>query len=182
MIQTFDRVLDDPLAYRASVAEFRTVEFGDIKFHGIAPGEMALPNWITLKFPSLKPTLTFFRKSPYRQEEPNYIHDDRDMGDWTAILYLNENPPKGDGTAFWKHRETGRVAAIDDTEKADWKDLTKWEQWGRTQARFNRVLLFSSAYFHSRSLFNNYGDGNDARLIQVVFGTGDLGACTQSAA
>ncbi len=42
------------------------------------------------------------------------------------------------------------------------------------EARFNRLLLFVSDRFHSRSIHDNYGADEDARLVQVTFGTGDL--------
>ena len=40
----------------------------------------------------LTPTLNFVRQSPAGQVEPNFIHTDADMGDWTALYYLTADP------------------------------------------------------------------------------------------
>jgi Family of unknown function (DUF6445) len=181
----YDDVLADPMAYRAAVLArpFGTVPFGpEITFHGIQVAEdPTFLIWIGQQFPALVPTLSFFRQSPRGQVEPNYVHTDRDMGDWTAILYLVPNPPFGDGTEFWKHRATGadRSLAIDAESQLDeqhaWADPAQWELLLHVPAKFGRALLFPSNQFHSRAIPENYGTGEDARLIQVVFGIGTLG-------
>lgn len=175
-VRVFDNVLPDPIAYRnvALRSEFRTVDFGHIQFHGISatePMALLLPQWIAAQFPALRSTLTFFRRSPLNQVEPNFIHTDGDMGDWTGILYLNPDPPQGDGTDFWAHIPTG---SIHGAQQTDWKDSSKWRQWHHVEAAFNRLVMFPSRYFHSRAIRSNYGANDGARLTQVVFGTGAL--------
>ena len=170
-----DNVLSDPMGYRdlALTREFRTYEFPHCKFHGIAVVN-ALPGELYEQLPS-KPDLAFFRKSPAGQVEPHFIHTDIDMGDWSALLYLNPEPPKGDGTDFWMHNVTGEVSnktphlrSIEGLEKSNW---TKRHH---VEAKFNRLVLFGSDYYHSRAIFDNWGEGNDARLVQVAFGKGAL--------
>lgn len=181
-ILIFDGVMPDPVAYRADALkhEFRTYTFGpDEVFHGIALAgqNFSLPSWIIAKFPTLTPRVNFFRKSPLEQVEPTFIHSDDGMGDWTAILYLNEKVTEGDGTVFWKHKESGEIQAQTsktDRFSEDFKDLSKWELWNRAKAAFNRVVMFPAPFFHSRAIFSNYGQDDDARLIQVVFGTGSI--------
>ena len=108
-----DNVLKaNPEGYRqlALSREFKTFEFPHCKFHGIAP-----INEIPLQIERWLPpgwTLTFFRKSPAGQVEPHFIHTDIDMGDWSALLYLNPEPAEGDGTDFWTHKETGEIESI----------------------------------------------------------------------
>lgn len=181
----FDGVLADPVAYRAAAlaGPFGSVSVaGDQCFHGIQiTDDPTFPRWITERFPQLTPTLSFFRQSPAGQLEPNYVHTDRDMGDWTAILYLNPQPAAGDGTTFWRHRKTGDfgswtndAVALEDEHRA-WRDLKQWEPVARIDAKFGRALVFSAERFHSRTLPENYGTGDDARLIQVAFGIGALG-------
>lgn len=177
-----DDVLPDVDAYRAEVlaGAFEDVEpHAGAVFHGIRRDlDDRLPAWIQARYPSLTPTLTFARKSPAGQAEPNYIHTDSDMGEWTAIYYLTADPPPTDGTTFWRHRATGAVlsTALNQAELVDewlaWRDLTQWTPWTTVAARPNRVVLFPAPYFHSRALAENYGSGEAARLIQVVFGTG----------
>jgi hypothetical protein len=179
-----DDVLPDFPRYVAATRAqaFATVEPSPgVVFHGIADAvDATLPTWITARWPSLTPTRTFVRQSPAGQVEPNFIHTDRDMGDWTAIAYLTEAPPADDGTTFWRWTATGAIlstAASGEAllaEQLAWRDPDQWAPWTRVAARPNRVVLFPACYFHSRTRAENYGTGATARLIQVVFGTGGV--------
>lgn len=183
-IRYFDDVLPDPMAYRARALRqrFASVHDGPVTFHGMAPcADPTIPIRIVGAFPALEPTLSFFRRSPLGQVEPHLIHDDRSMGDWTAIYYLNPTPAIGDGTAFFRHKETGAIAGTaepgSDEWKADaaaWFDESQWEQWASVDATFNRLVLFQAALFHARAIPENYGEGDESRLIQIVFGNGEL--------
>ena len=187
------RVHDDvlPADYRqwARLRSFGDVPIGPVTFHGIAPcTDDTLTRWIRAHYPHATPTLTFFRQSPAGQVEPNYIHTDRDMGDWTAILYLTEDPRPEDGTRFWRHTATGATASTATTPEAfraewrAWCDLTQWEPWHWVPAAPSRLLLFPAPCFHARAMAENYGvAGADARLIQLVFGTGTLEPLEQEA-
>jgi len=179
-----DDVLADPVAYRREILArpFRDVSLGpDLCFRGIQLAEDDIfSRWIRQQFPTLTPTLSFFRQSPLGQCEPNYVHTDRDMGDWTAILYLNPRPAPGDGTTFWRHRTTGAIGSDASDQKAlleeqrAWKDMGQWEPIALIEAKLGRALVFAAKRFHSRTLPQNYGNGADARLVQVVFGSGAL--------
>jgi len=183
-IRVFDDVVPDPLIYRAAALAqpFGELDTGAVVFKGLAPiGPNPLSAWIETRF-GLVTTWSSFRLSPEGQAEPSFIHTDRDMGQWSGILYLNPDPPANDGTVFWRYRETGAIqstAAADDpdalhTEWQAWRDPTQWEPWHTVSAAFNRLALFPSPYFHSRAIAANWGTGLDARLIQLVFGTGTL--------
>lgn len=175
-ILTFDDVLPDPCKYREEVLslDYQSRQHGVLTFHGIAMDDNnRLPAWISGRFPGLISNLSFYRKSPHGQSEPNFIHADIGMGDWTAIFYLNEKPPAGDGTTFYKHLPTSTFCAVPEFNAfEDWKIDDRWEPWHKVNAKFNRLLLFKAPYFHSRSLYSNYGNGDTSRLVQVVFGTG----------
>ena len=179
LAQGLDNALDDPAQLRAAALElnYRSYDFGHCVFHGIAVGEptRGLIDLFREIFPRLSSTVSFFRKSPVGQVEPHFIHSDVDMGEWSAILYLNENPPAEDGTCFWTHRSTGAIGSSVPHERSEeGKDAGNWDLRMRVNSRFNRLLVFPSWYFHSRSIGENWGQGRDARLIQVVFGTGEL--------
>lgn len=172
MIQVFDDVLSDPVAYRAQAlaAPFTTVNLGQ-EFRGIAlPMDRALSTWFETTFPDLRAGLSFFRRSPVGQVEPNDIHNDVDMGDVTAILYLNPQPADGDGTIFWRHVGTGITETAEPVSGALGHARDDWEIERHVEARFNRVVVFDAALCHSRALVENYGNGDAARLIQVLFG------------
>lgn len=180
-----DGVLNDPLAYRARALalRFQTVQDGSAVFRGIAPSDdPTIPRWITTHYPTLQPVTSFFRLSPQGQREPHAIHTDASMGAATTILYLNPDPPVGDGTNFYRHRVTGATAshATDYAgmlaEGMDWFDPDQWELLTHVAAKFNRIVTFPAGLFHSRAILENYGTTADqsARLIQVVFSEGEL--------
>jgi Family of unknown function (DUF6445) len=180
----FDDVLPDPVAYRAAVLAQprRSHELApEVVFHGIAPApDRSLADWIEAHFPQLAATMSVTRLSPLGQIEPNAIHTDCDLGEWTGILYLNPDPPEGDGTTFYRDRATGAEVSTAATldQKLDegfaWREAELWEPTQTVAAQFGRLVLFPSAAFHSRAIFENYGTGTDARLVQIVFGTGVL--------
>lgn len=99
-------------------------------------------------FPDYGIAFNFVRKSPLNQEEPNFIHSDEMMGDITCILYLNEMSPVEDGTTMYDDNKNPLV---------------------KVYSRYNRMIAFSSDILHSRNLFENFGEGETARLIQVIF-------------
>ena len=163
-----DDVLVSPDMYRFSALSATYVTHQG--FDGIAPADHPMfDEW--LRQCGLSPKLSFWRKSPLGQQEPNYIHHDAMMGEWTAILFLNPEPHPGDGTIFWESNIGSRGAVEPDEPVPNAFDLTKWRERFRVMAQFNRAVIFPSHWYHSRALFENYGEGDRARLVQVVFGT-----------
>lgn len=181
----FDDVLVAPFDYRAACLAMprRSHELApDVVFHGIAQApDRQLSDWIEARFPQLEATMSVTRLAPLGQREPNAIHTDCDLGQWTGILYLNPDPPEGDGTTFYRERATGAevstAATLDERldEGFRWRNADLWEPTQTVAAQFGRLVLFPSAAFHSRAIFDNYGaDTTSARLVQIVFGTGVL--------
>jgi hypothetical protein len=37
------------------------------------------------------------------------------------------------------------------------------------KSKFNRMIIFDSKLSHSRNIINNFGTGESARLVQVLF-------------
>lgn len=173
----FDDVLPDPDAVRRVILDTpaQVMDFGgDQVFRGIhvPPADVmqlvidALATWL----PSCRARVIFARQSPAGQIEPNDVHSDVDMGHATAILYLNPTPAEGDGTSFWKRKASGAVRGDWDEDcQADSKDRDAWERWRTVEARYNRLLVFRSDLYHSRAIVENYGVGDDARLILIAF-------------
>jgi len=163
-LEVWDDVLPDPMGYwvAAQGQTFESVPLGDQAFHGIAPAPdtQLLGVLADLLGQDLGQVTTFLRQSPAHQVEPNYVHDDASMGQWTAILYLTPVPARGDGTVFYR-------ALVD---APSWSRLTDWEPWAFVGARFNRLIKFPAEWPHSRAIVDNYGIGRRARLIQVMFG------------
>jgi len=177
----FDDVLPDPHIYREAALRlpFGDLHAGPVTFHNMVP---VGPNPLSATLEhdlGLVTTFSAFRLSPEGQDEPNFVHTDRDMGEWTALLFLNPDPPASDGTRFYRYRETGAIQSTAEDEALldellDWHDLGQWECWHTVAASFNRCVVFPASYFHSRALFRNWGTGQEARLIQLAFGTGSL--------
>jgi GNAT superfamily N-acetyltransferase len=178
-IVVLDDVLPNPLAYRAAALSgvFGTVTLGDDHFAGLAAAPSTVGDWLRAQTPTVRVAQSFFRQSPAGQQEPHYVHSDAMIGQWTGILYLTPTPPEGDGTAFFRHRDGAYQADLATLPRyaADFDDDDCWVRWWTVAARFNRLLLFPAAYFHARALRDNYGQGTEARLIQVLFGGYDHG-------
>lgn len=179
-IHIFDGVLANPEQWRREclAGEFTTFTFPEATFHGInvKPPSNELLGYLHGCFQNFEPTLTFARRSPEGQVEPHFIHTDIDMGDWSAILYLNPARPMGDGTDFWTHHETGAIESFVPHEcSEEGKDIAGWVLRRHVEGVFNRLLVFPSSYFHSRAIWENWGEGNSSRLVQVVFGKGTFG-------
>jgi hypothetical protein len=149
---TFDDVLKDPKAYVSDIHlhGFQDVADGHNVFRNIQPRDSndEFAQFVSNLFLGYKVDLNFIRKSPLNQEEPNFVHTDEMMGEITCILYLNEDAPKDDGTTIYDENH---------------------EPIFTMYSKFNRMIAFTSDAPHSRNIFENFGDGEKARLIQVAF-------------
>lgn len=149
---TFDNVLKYPKEYVADIHKygFQDVADGDNVFRNIQPRDIydEFSQYVTAVFGGYKVNVNFVRKSPLNQQEPNFVHTDEMMGDITCILYLSEDAPSEDGTTIYD--EEKRPLAV-------------------VYSKFNRMVAFNSDLLHSRNLFENFGEGEKARLIQVIF-------------
>jgi hypothetical protein len=147
-----DNVLTDPTAYVRDALSygFEEVFNADKVFKGIQPRnddefQHFIENYFGLQYETV---YNFIRQSPEGQDEPNFIHTDEMMGDILALLYLNETHPDTDGTIIYDENEK-KMCSI--------------------HMKFNRALIFGTRFPHSRALFENFGSGDESRLVQVLF-------------
>jgi hypothetical protein len=149
---TKDNVLSDPDAYVKEIycGEFIDVPDGDKTFKNIQPRKDDEFSKVVMEYFGSKFDIAynFVRMSPYGQEEPNYIHSDEMMGDLTVILYLSKEHPDNDGTTMYDSEEKPSCVVY---------------------SKYNRMLSFTSHVRHSRNIFDNFGEGQSSRLIQVIF-------------
>jgi hypothetical protein len=149
---TKDNVLSDPDAYVKDIycGEFVDVPDGDKAFKNIQPRKDDEFSKVVMEYFGSKFDIAynFVRMSPYGQEEPNYIHSDEMMGDLTVILYLSKEHPDNDGTTMYDSEEKPSCVVY---------------------SKYNRMLSFTSHVRHSRNIFENFGEGESSRLIQVIF-------------
>jgi hypothetical protein len=150
-ILILDDILKDPKTYVQEALNCPFIDFrdGGKVFKNIQPrANDELEKEVLRLFPNHFVKFNFIRKSPYNQIEPNFIHRDDMMGDVTVILYLNEEKPIEDGTTLYD--EQAVTACI-------------------VRSKFNRMIAFDSYTLHSRNIYENFGEGEGSRLIQVIF-------------
>jgi hypothetical protein len=149
---TFDDVIKDPKAYVSDIHnhEFQDLEDGNNIFRNIQSRDNydEFARYVTELFNGYKVNVNFIRKSPLNQVEPNFIHTDEMMGDITCILYLNENAPENDGTTIYDENNEALISIY---------------------SKFNRMIAFDSDAPHSRNILENFGEGESARLVQIIF-------------
>jgi len=129
---------------------------------------------------SITPALEFFRLGTKEDAPTTYIHADNACAKNAAVWYLSEAPDGVmAGTAFWKHKETGKYELTakdredDDLCKrldADGADESKWEMVGIAGQRFNRLVVYPSNLFHSRYPKDAWGScPSDGRITFATF-------------
>lgn len=149
---TLDNVLKYPNDYVSQIHlhGFQDLADGYNIFRNIQPRDNndEFAKFVSNLFLDHRVEFNFVRKSPFNQQEPNFIHTDEMMGDITCILYLNQTSPSEDGTTIYDEDKYPIV---------------------KVYSKFNRMVAFNSDAFHSRNIFENFGEGESARLIQVAF-------------
>lgn len=128
----------------------------------------------------IKPALEYFRLGTKEDSSTTYIHADSGCAKNAAVWYLSE-PPDGvvAGTAFWRHRETGKWELSEDDRKdaallakldADGADESKWIMTGLVGQKFNRLVTYPTNVFHSRYPKDAWGnDASDGRIVFTSF-------------
>ena len=99
-----------------------------------------------------------------------------DSLDYSAVIYLSVDDTEG--TSFYRHRGLD-MSLVPPREHLDPKvltaieqdtlDLDAWEEIYNVPARFNRLLLFDSRYFHSGAKTLTGRSIADGRLTQHFF-------------
>jgi hypothetical protein len=175
MMLVVDDFLDDPIRVRNSAlaAGFGTWrpnrgEVGSSVYDGMCfwgdHGALLRKLSAAMGHP-VYPNSMFFR-STNRYTEGAYVHSDREMGDYTAIVYLSKHVADGSGTGFYRHRATGmtEMPPLDEIrsneqlkrEMVEGSDEV-WERYAFTPGNFNRCLIFEAPLFHARMPRHGYG-------------------------
>ena len=128
---------------------------------------------------------SYFRNTRIGEHGSQHIHFDPNPGlVWAGVLYLTPTfHPKG-GTKFWKHKVTGWEMAPTNEEGAEHgiqshqdmvhffntegKDESKWIETDNISFKYNRLVMFNPAMWHSNGEW--FGTGHEtARLVQLFF-------------
>ena len=148
---SFDNVIKNPKEYVSDILKKEFHDFVDwfkVFKNVSACGNDEFEKFVLNLFPNHEAKWNFVRKSPLHQEEPNFIHNDTMMSDITVILYLSEVHPANDGTTIYDNDEKPICTVY---------------------SKFNRMIAFDSDLLHSRNIFDNFGEGDSSRLVQVIF-------------
>lgn len=146
-----DSVIKNPTEYVKEIFDigFEDVHFDEVVFKGIqARSDDEFSRFILSIFPNYDIAWNFVRHSPYGQKEPNFIHKDDMMGDITCLLYLSQKAPLNDGTTIYDENKSPLCVFY---------------------SKFNRMIAFDSNLLHARNIFENFGQDEKARLVQVIF-------------
>jgi hypothetical protein len=182
-------IIDDFLKYPEREREkairsddFKSYTHNEIKYRGIAlvndqRNLHRIENYLGCQF---KEWIIYYRRYLENEANETYIHSDVLIGTYTSILYLNPDPPKNHGTAFWMHTKTGLDFHEPHPSRDDffWRNIyedgfdeKKWQMTEFVEGKFNRLLCFFSPRYHSRYPMKAWGDSPDTgRLIKVFFG------------
>jgi len=115
-----------------------------------------------------------------RRSERVAIHSDEPAGWMMFLIYLTPHAPRGTGTSFWQHRETGLIQrpTRKDAERlslplgeltvlleTDRQVRSRWIEIDRVSNRFNRAVMFPSGLLHSAT--RHFGSNcQNGRLYQ----------------
>lgn len=173
---------------RAIAALARTLKYGPQEYQGHTYKGIGLGYSPELFYETLsihlgreiKPKLEYFRLGTKEDSATTYIHADSGCAKNAAVWYLSE-PPEDvvAGTAFWKHRASGRdqLSDADRTDEAllasldaDGADELKWVMTGLCGQKMNRLVTYPTNIFHSRYPQNAWGnDASDGRIVFTCF-------------
>ena len=95
----------------------------------------------------------------------SWIHSDfHNM--WAGVIYLTPDAPASSGTAFYRHKETGKYRR--DPVDYEGYDYTKWEKFDVIGNKYNRLILFRGDLFHASLDYFGHDLGT-GRLFQTFF-------------
>ncbi len=164
-LMIFDGVIPNPDKYVENILSKDFENFNDQvnTFKGIQLIEDEfVSSFLKYNLNDAEVVYNFARKSPENQEEPNFIHSDKNMCDYVAILYLNKEFPKEAGTTLYENVHSSSMIDREEDNKLFEKSISVY-------MKYNRMIVFPSDLYHSRNLKENFGSGDKSRLVQVIF-------------
>jgi hypothetical protein len=113
----------------------------------------------------------FARMMPEGVKAPHMVHEDSNMGQFAAHIYLSDVWPVGTGTEFCIHKEFGpHNGGIGRHLGEGHKTMDDWEPYLFVQAKANRCMVHGTEYYHRALPTEGFGkDVNDARLVITCF-------------
>lgn len=166
----FDDFLPNAVELREGVIDqgFGPFQFGPTLYQGINVSYPMETIWLAIERAiggQIAAGQGFFRVSDKDHKLDTYIHADLVFAKWAAILYLTPDELTHGGTAFWKHKATGKETH-DPELLTDWTNPDLWMLTSFTEMYWNRCIIYPTQYFHSPWPFQGWGDKpENARMI-----------------
>jgi len=111
----------------------------------------------------------FARAMPEGCTAPSKIHSDRDMGAFTAHVYMSPDSARA-STSFMRHVELGQVAGPEMSGSEWTQDASEWKRYLTLWGEPNRLIVHHAAYFHCAEPSVGFGTlKKDARLVLTCF-------------
>lgn len=122
----------------------------------------------------IEPKALFMRMSKTGVHVPHQAHTDKNIADYTLLLYLNKDEDCQGGTDVLEHIEGMKIHPQTEEEIELWKrDTNTPEQWIKTgfcPMKFNRAFILRSDLFHRAQPLGGFGDTNEnGRLVLTLF-------------
>ncbi len=115
------------------------------------------------------PEYLFARAMPEGCIAPAKVHSDRDMGKFTAHVYLSSGDAS---TSFIRHIDLG-YSALPEYSGSEWDSDPKdsaWQKYITVYGRQNRLLVHHAAHFHCAEPESGFGTLSvDARMVLTCF-------------
>jgi len=122
----------------------------------------------------IQPKMTFMRMSKEGVHVPHQAHTDKNIADYTFLLYLNKDEDCRGGTDILEHIEGMKIHPQTQEEIDIWKRDTnnseKWIKVGFCPMAFNRAFILRSDLFHRSVPINGFGTNQfNSRLVLISF-------------
>lgn len=117
----------------------------------------------------------FMRMSPKGVPVTNIAHTDNSMGNYSLMLYLNNDEDAQGGTALLTHNETGATHITSNQEllakaQRDANDVDAWSVRELFEMKQNRAVIFDAHLFHRAEPLGGFGNTKEnSRVVLTVF-------------
>lgn len=181
-------VIDDFLDYPDAVREYaRTAEFKD----HLNPVEGVMyplinhplpPQMVGEVFFKLSQVLgckvtgeyVYLRLNTHGTPTYNSVHTDSNLGQWTMVLYLNDEKDCQGGTSIRRHKETGLARTPltkqeQDVWQRDGNNQDAWDTVLHCPMKKNRAFIYDAALMHNMEPVGGFGDDPmNGRLVCIA--------------
>lgn len=168
MIEIVENFCPDFAAHKAvaDAVNYTTINFGDNTYPGLSLG---MTKWAYERISNFigfqtVPCLDYFRKYERGMKQDTFIHSDRGIAKYTAVLSLRDD---NGALAFWNHKNGEDRPLFGVDYRTEGLDESLWKMTHKIDLKENMCVIYSAEIFHSR--YPKDWDKDHARHIQVFF-------------